>query len=256
MDDNDQQATPAADARLRIAVPVLRHLSPPTSFHARHQEGQDRPAVSMPVWRTHLGWLRPPRSTSGSGPFSDLPLCLLLRWLQSQNLAGRDASPRSLSGSAPSLPRPLERLGVWPANQFEGAEASRIVPAIHPIAANLTIGVVCVKGYCGDSLSIDGPAPAFVVPDKLSPASAHGSLSQSGLCSMHSSNSDRRDDGLIRFAGRTIVDAKTKTRLLRFEAGQHQWPTAFGARRPKMVDKLEIKRGCHRMDQTAPLRQE
>jgi hypothetical protein len=151
---------------------------------------------------------------------------------------------------------PLERLGAWPANQFERAEASRIVPAIHPLAANLTVGVVCLKGRCGESLSIDGPAPALVVPDKLSPASAHGSLSQSGLCSMLSSNSDRRDDGLVRFAGRTIVDAKIETRLLRFEAGQYQWPTAFGARRPKMVDKLEIKWGCHGMDQTAPLRQE
>ena len=157
---------------------------------------------------------------------------------------------------AQSLPRPLERLGAWPANQFEGAEASRIVPAIHPLAANLTVGVVCVKGCCGESLSIDGPAAALVVPDKLSPASAHGSLSQSGLCSMLSSNSDRRDDGLVRFAGRTIVDAKIETRLLRFEAGQYQWPTAFGARRPKMVDKLEIKRVCHGMDETTPLRQE
>jgi hypothetical protein len=61
------------------------------------------------------------------------------------------------------------------ANQFEGAEASRIVPAIHPIAANLTVGVVCLKGCCGDSLSIDGPAPALVMSDKLSPASAHRS---------------------------------------------------------------------------------
>jgi hypothetical protein len=61
------------------------------------------------------------------------------------------------------------------ANQFEGAEASRIVPAIHPIAANLTVGVVCLKGCCGDCLSIDGPAPALVMSDKLSPASAHRS---------------------------------------------------------------------------------
>jgi hypothetical protein len=98
---------------------------------------------------------------------------------------------------------PLERLGAWPADQFEGAEASRIVPAIHPLAANLTVGVVCVKGCCGESLSIDGPAPALVVPDKLSPTSAHGLLSQSGLCSMLSPNSDRHDGGLIRFAGRT-----------------------------------------------------
>ena len=148
----------------------------------------------------------------------------------------------------------LERLG-WPANQFEGAKASRIVPTIHPIAANLTVGVVCLKGCCGDSLSIDGPAPALVVPDKLSPASAHRSALPIGLCSMIS-NSDRRDDGLTRFAGGAIVDAKAETRLLRFEAGQYQWPTAFGARRPKMFDKLEIKRGCHDMDQTAPLRQE
>ena len=88
-------------------------------------------------------------------------------------------------GSAPSLPRPLERLGAWPANQFE--RASRIVPAIHPLAANLTVGVVCLKGRCGEGLSIDGPAPALVVADKLSPASALGSLSQSGLCSMLSS---------------------------------------------------------------------
>jgi hypothetical protein len=61
------------------------------------------------------------------------------------------------------------------ANQFEGAEASRIVPAIHPIAANLTVGVVCLKGCCGDCLSIDGPVPALVMSDKLSPASAHRS---------------------------------------------------------------------------------
>jgi hypothetical protein len=81
------------------------------------------------------------------------------------------------------------------------------------------------------------------VADKLSPASAHGSLSQSGSSSMLSSNSNRPDDGLARFAGRTIVDTKIETGLLRFQAGQYRWPTAFGARRPKMVDKLEIKRG-------------
>ena len=103
---------------------------------------------------------------------------------------------------------PLERLGAWPANQFEGAEASRIVPAIHPLAANLTVGVVCVKRCCGESLSIDGPAPALVVPDEFSPASAHGSLSQSGLCSMLSSNSDRRDDGLARQRDRSIMRGK------------------------------------------------
>ena len=79
----------------------------------------------------------------------------------------------------------LERLG-WPANQFEGAKASRIVPTIHPIAANLTVGVVCVKGCCGDSLSIDGPAPALVVPDEFSPASAHGSHSHGQAGAQHS----------------------------------------------------------------------
>src|ERR1700704_834479 len=77
-----------------------------------------------------------------------------------------------------------QNLGAWPANQFERAEAGRIVPAIHPLAANLTVGVVCVKRCYGESLSIDGSTPALVVPDKLSPASAHASLSQSGLWSM------------------------------------------------------------------------
>jgi hypothetical protein len=37
-------------------------------------------------------------------------------------------------GKAPTTP--LERLGAWPANQFEGAEASRIVPAIHAEATD------------------------------------------------------------------------------------------------------------------------
>ena len=59
------------------------------------------------------------------------------------------------------------------------------------------------------------------------------------------------------FAGRAvgaIVDAQIKTGVLRFNTGQYQRPATFGAGRPKVVDKLKIKRVYHGTDQSAPLR--
>jgi hypothetical protein len=48
--------------------------------------------------------------------------------------------------------------------------------------------------------------------------------------------------GLARCA---VVRAQIETGLLRFDASQYQRPSAPGAGRPEIVDKLEIERICH-----------
>ena len=61
-------------------------------------------------------------------------------------------------------------------------------------------------------------------------------------------------DGFVGLAMSAIIDAQIKTGALRFDTGQYQRPAAFGAGRPKVVDKLKIKRVHHGTDQPAPLR--
>ncbi len=67
-------------------------------------------------------------------------------------------------------------------------------------------------------------------------------------------SSDRRYDGFIGPAVSAIIDAQIKTGVLRLDTGQYQRHAAFGAGRPKVVDKLKIKRVHHVTDQSAPLR--
>jgi hypothetical protein len=50
-------------------------------------------------------------------------------------------------------------------------------------------------------------------------------------------------------AGCAIIHAQIKARLLRFDPSQYQWPSAFGARWPEIIDKLKIKRICHGLRQ-------
>jgi hypothetical protein len=57
--------------------------------------------------------------------------------------------------------------------------------------------------------------------------------------------SDGTYDGFVGPALSAIIDAQIKTGVLRFDAGQYQRPAAFGAGRPKVVDKLKIKRVYH-----------
>jgi hypothetical protein len=52
-------------------------------------------------------------------------------------------------------------------------------------------------------------------------------------------------DGFIGPAVSAIINAQIKTGALRFDTGQYQRPAAFGAGRPKVVDKLKIKRVDH-----------
>ena len=66
--------------------------------------------------------------------------------------------------------------------------------------------------------------------------------------------SDGSYDGFVGLAMSAIIDAQIKTGALRFDTGQYQRPAAFGAGRPKVVDKLKIKRVYHGTDQPAPLR--
>jgi hypothetical protein len=57
--------------------------------------------------------------------------------------------------------------------------------------------------------------------------------------------SDGRYDGFVGLAMSAIIDVQIKARLLWFDAGQYQRPAAFRAGRPKVIDKLELKRVCH-----------
>ena len=66
--------------------------------------------------------------------------------------------------------------------------------------------------------------------------------------------SDGSYDGFVGLAMSAIIDAQIKTGALRFDTGQYQRPAAFGAGRPKVVDKLKIKRVYHGTDEPAPLR--
>ena len=66
--------------------------------------------------------------------------------------------------------------------------------------------------------------------------------------------SDGSYDGFVGPAVSAIIDAQIKTGVLRLDTGQYQRPAAFGAGRPKVVDKLKIKRVHHGTDQPAPLR--
>jgi hypothetical protein len=66
--------------------------------------------------------------------------------------------------------------------------------------------------------------------------------------------SDGSYDRFVGLAMSAIIDAQIKTGVLRFDTGQYQRPAAFGAGRPKVVDKLKIKRVYHGTDQPAPLR--
>jgi hypothetical protein len=52
--------------------------------------------------------------------------------------------------------------------------------------------------------------------------------------------SDRRDDEFGGLAERAIIRAQIKARFFWFDASQHQRPAAFGARRPEIIDELEI----------------
>ena len=71
---------------------------------------------------------------------------------------------------------------------------------------------------------------------------------------LSSPRSDGSYDGFVGRAVSAIIDAQIKTGGLRFDTGQYQRPAAFGAGRPKVVDKLKIKRVYyHGTDQTAPL---
>jgi hypothetical protein len=79
------------------------------------------------------------------------------------------------------------------------------------------------------------------------------------LVTVHSSSqkaplSNGSYDGFVGLAMSAIIDAQIKTGALRFDTGQYQRPAAFGAGRPKVVDKLKIKRVYHGTDQPAPLR--
>jgi hypothetical protein len=56
---------------------------------------------------------------------------------------------------------------------------------------------------------------------------------------------DLRYDGFVGLAERAMVCAQIKARFLRFNPGQHQGLAAFGAGRPEIVDKFEIKTICH-----------
>ncbi len=66
--------------------------------------------------------------------------------------------------------------------------------------------------------------------------------------------SDRRYDGFVGCALSAVIDAQIKAGFFRLDTGQYQRPAAFGAGRPKVVDKLKIKRVHHGTDQSAPLR--
>ena len=61
-------------------------------------------------------------------------------------------------------------------------------------------------------------------------------------------------DGFVGCALSAIIDAQIKAGFFRLDTGQYQRPAAFGAGRPKVVDKLKIKRVYHGTDQPAPLR--
>ena len=63
--------------------------------------------------------------------------------------------------------------------------------------------------------------------------------------SQSSGVSDGSYDGFVGPAVSAIIDAQIKTGGLRFDTGQYQRPVAFGAGRPKVVDKLKIKRVYH-----------
>jgi hypothetical protein len=56
---------------------------------------------------------------------------------------------------------------------------------------------------------------------------------------------DGRDHRFMGLAGRAIVCSQIKTGFLRFDLGQKQRSAAFGARRPEVIDKLEVKRVYH-----------
>jgi hypothetical protein len=59
-------------------------------------------------------------------------------------------------------------------------------------------------------------------------------------------HSDGRYDGFVTPAVSAIVDPQIKAGLSRFDTGQDQWLAAFGAGRPKVIDKRKIERIYHR----------
>jgi hypothetical protein len=56
---------------------------------------------------------------------------------------------------------------------------------------------------------------------------------------------DSGDNYFDVFTRGTVIGAQVEAGFLRFDPGQYQRPSAFGARRPDCIDKLESQRVCH-----------